>query len=49
MACAEQINAVDGAFGPPYRWPGWFFDSIAVLKRERARDERAQEAAVRRA
>lgn len=38
-----------GALGPPAQWPGWLYDSMKILRDQKARDKNAQECAISRA
>ncbi|HEX4138366.1 MAG TPA: hypothetical protein VHY84_27395 [Bryobacteraceae bacterium] len=44
---AEGVGA--SALGPPAAWPGWYYDTVKILKDQTVRDEAAIERAVRRA
>ncbi len=45
IADADSLRGM----GPVSSFPGWFFDATQIVKRERARDERAQSDALARA
>lgn len=47
---AEVLTEAEGtlALGPVSSWPGFLYDAARVVKRERARDEAAQHAALAR-
>jgi hypothetical protein len=42
----NQAQSVKGAMGAPARWPGWFFDAMALLREQQAIDKAARQTAI---